>query len=301
MILLDYSAVAIANIMFSIKREGEILTNPFALHMILNSIRRANKQFSSEFGSMIICCDGGNNWRKRVFPFYKYKRKKDKKMSDVDWDLIYECLDFAKKEINDGFPYQVVEDNEAEADDIIGILAKHSTNTKEHTVVVSNDKDFVQRHSEFVCQWRPCEKAFVRNPDPKLFLKELILRGDSDDGVPNIKSPDNIFTLDGVKQKSMFKKELDIWLYDDDNMFLEELDIKIAKTFKKGETINSIPSKNFVRNRQLIDLDYTPSHIKDRIMNSFNKGTKKANKSKMVKFFMKNKLRFLQERINDFM
>lgn len=305
MILLDYSAVGIANIMRAIKKDGEILTEGFALHMILNSIRRANKMFRKEFGTMVVCCDNRSNWRDWAFDFYKWKRKNDKKDSDIDWDLVYACLDYTKKELEIGFPYLVLEEYNAEADDIIGALARYSTDNQKPTVVVSNDKDFIGSHSEFVCQYRPVEQAFVRNENPKRFLKELIIRGDSDDGVPNIKSQDDIFTIDGKRQRSIFQKELDIWLDDEYNTFLEELDIKFKKVYEKElkkdkKAVKVVPSVNFVRNTKLIDLTNTPDEIVDNVILKFQKGRQRANKPKMTKFFMKHKLRYLHEKMNDF-
>jgi hypothetical protein len=285
MILLDYSAVAIANIMISIKRDKEKLTKEFALHTILNSIRKSYKQHKTKYGTMVICCDSKRNWRKDVYEFYKYKRRKDKKNSDIDWDLIYECLDFTKKEINEGFPYLVIEEDNCEADDIIGVLAKYATKNKKPTVIVSNDKDFIQLHSNYVCQWRPIEQAFVRHPRPEEFLKELIIRGDSEDGIPNIKSPDDIFTLEGKRQKPIYKKDLDNWLHDEGNMFLYE---------------NEEWLENYNRNKRLIDLSYTPDKCCHSIIEKFETGRQRANKPKMIKFFMKHRLRYLHEKIQDF-
>ena len=283
MILLDYSAVAIANMMVALKKDGEQLTEFFALHMILNSIRRSNKKFSKEFGTMVICCDDKTNWRKDEFEYYKYKRRKDKEDSDVDWDFIYKCLDYVQEELHNGFPYSVITVDNAEADDVIGALANYATDKEKQTVIISNDKDFVQLHSDYVCQWRPCEEAFVRNPEPKVFLKELILRGDTDDGIPNIKSPDNHFTLEGKRQKSMYTKDVDIWKYDESNA--------------------SIPDEfmdNYYRNMKLIDLTFTPKEIKLESIKLFEEQRQRANKPKMIKFFMKHRLRYLHENINDF-
>jgi len=285
MILLDYSAVAIANMMVAINRDSEQLTEHFALHMILNSIRKSYKQHKNDFGTMVICCDSDFNWRKKHFPFYKYKRRKDKKESNIDWDLIYKCLDFVKNEIRNGFPYLVIEEHGCEADDIIGVLGRFATDMKKPTVIVSNDKDFIQLHSEYVCQWRPIEQAFVRNLDPKRFLKELIIRGDSEDGIPNIKSQDDIFTIEGKRQSPIYKKDLDIWLDDDDNTFLNE---------------NETWKRNYERNKLLIDLTITPAKLVTPIIVAFETGRQRANKPKMTKFFMKHRLRYLHEKINDF-
>ena len=269
--------------MVSIKREGEVLNDKFALHMILNSIRRANVKFSKKYGTMVICCDAKKNWRNDEFEFYKWKRKQDRKESDVDWKLIYKCLDFVKDALDADFPYSVITVDNAEADDVIGALARYATENDKNTVIVSNDKDFIQLHSKYVCQFRPIDQGFVRELEPKAFLKELVLRGDKDDGVPNIKSDDNHFTIAGKRQKSMFAKEVDVWKYEDN-------EDSIPKEF-----IN-----NYYRNQRLIDLTFTPESIKVDSVEQFIAGRQRANKPKMTKFFMKHQLRYLHERINDF-
>ena len=38
--------------------------------------------------------------------------------------MIYECLDYVKEELDNGFPYNVIEVDNAEADDVIGTLSK---------------------------------------------------------------------------------------------------------------------------------------------------------------------------------
>jgi 5'-3' exonuclease len=293
MILLDYSAVAIAGMMIAIKRDGEYLTKEFALHMILNSIRKANKKFHREYGEMIICCDAKSNWRKEVFPQYKFKRKKLKETDDIDWALIYECLEYTKNIIKKGFPYRVIEVNRTEADDIIGELSRLSTSNKEKSVIISNDKDFCQLINAYVDQFRPATEEYVNIPDTKRFLKELIIRGDTSDGIPNIKSNDDIFTLEGKRQTSIFKKELIIWLDDEYNEFLDPLDEKLKDKTNVKE--------NFRRNNTLINLDCTPENLKKNIREEYNNTKVNINKKVMTEFFMDNKLRYLHEKINDFM
>ena len=59
MILLDYSQIALANIIVQKIDDEELIR-----HMILNSIRMYNKKYRDEYGQMVICCDGFNTWRK---------------------------------------------------------------------------------------------------------------------------------------------------------------------------------------------------------------------------------------------
>lgn len=288
MILLDYSAISIATIAVvantdpDVKRTG--IDKQYALHIILNSIRRYNKMFRGDYGEMIICCDSPYNWRKKVFEYYKYKRRQEKKKSSLDWDMIYECIEYAKSALSDGFPYLVIEHMMCEADDIIGTLARYATNKKEKTVIVSNDKDFVQLHSDFVCQWRPCIDGYYNVPDIDAYMKEMYIRGDRDDGIPNIKSPYDIFTQEGKRQKPIYKKEIEKWIKDDDLSFLDTPELKAR----------------YKRNKILIDLTYTPKAYQKEIINIYENRELRKNKKKMIAFFIKHRLKELQNKLNDF-
>ena len=259
-----------------------------------------NRLISDGYTHFLVALDPiGKTHRHDIYAEYKGKRKATPQELKMQFPLMEKYLDAL------GVYYYRQE--KYEADDIIGVLAWYATTIlKEPTVMVSNDKDFIQCHSEYVCQYRPIEEGFVRHLEPQKFLKELIIRGDSDDGVPNIKSPDNIFTIKGSRQKSIFQKDLDIWLNDDDCLFLNELDVKFEELYEKElkkdkNAVKIVPSTNFYRNEQLIDLSSTPDEIVNNIIAKFEENTQKVNKPKMIKFFMKHRLRYLHERINDFM
>ena len=72
MILIDYNAVAIGNLVVQRLDVEENLLR----HMILNSIRMYRQKFQNEYGEVVIVADGQANWRRDVFPQYKYKRRK---------------------------------------------------------------------------------------------------------------------------------------------------------------------------------------------------------------------------------
>ena len=80
MILLDYSQIALSNIIVQKLNDEDMIR-----HMILNSIRMYNKKYRHEYGQMVICADGANTWRRDYFPQYKGMRKKNRKESDQDW------------------------------------------------------------------------------------------------------------------------------------------------------------------------------------------------------------------------
>ena len=57
MILMDFSGIAVATIAVNKVNDENMLR-----HMMLNSVRMYNKKFRDQYGQMIICCDGANNW-----------------------------------------------------------------------------------------------------------------------------------------------------------------------------------------------------------------------------------------------
>jgi len=87
MILLDYSQIALSNIIVRKLNDESMIR-----HMILNSIRMYNKRYRDEYGQMVICADGMNTWRKDYFPHYKANRKKGRDNSDQDWTEIFRIL-----------------------------------------------------------------------------------------------------------------------------------------------------------------------------------------------------------------
>ena len=84
MILVDFSAIAVANIAVQkLNEEGMIR------HMILNTLRMYRKKFKSEYGELVLACDGPNNWSKSVYPEYKANHRKTRDESSFDWDAAF--------------------------------------------------------------------------------------------------------------------------------------------------------------------------------------------------------------------
>jgi hypothetical protein len=247
--------------------------------MILNSIRSYKTKFGSEYGEIIIACDNTNYWRKKAFPYYKANRKKNRSESEMDWKAIFECLNKIRSELKEYFPYRVIDVESAEADDIIGTLAREFN---DNILILSGDKDFIQLHSfGNVKQYDPVRKKWIKHENPERYLEEHILKGDSGDGVPNVLSPDNCFVI-GERQKPLTQKKIDSFI---------ELGIE-------GKFDHPI-YKNYRRNKYLIDLGSIPIEIKDKIIDQYNSQTNK-DKSKLMNYFINNKLKNLMENIGDF-
>jgi hypothetical protein len=252
-------------------------------HMILNSLRSYKVKFGAEYGEMVIACDNTNYWRKQVFPYYKANRKKNQEKSDMDWKAIFECMNKIRSELKEYFPYRVIEIETAEADDIIGTLVKNFGNVigGEPILILSGDKDFIQLQVYGnVKQYDPTRKKWVSHKNPEGFLKEHIMKGDSSDGVPNILSSDNVFVV-GERQRPLTAKKMEKYLRMNPN------------------EMESIIARNYFRNAQLIDLNYIPDQIKEKVMESYEIQANK-DRSKLMNYFIANRLKNLTESISEF-
>ena len=185
-------------------------------------------------------------------------------------------------------PYKVIEVETCEADDIIATLIKRvrrvvSPAHEKKVLILSGDKDFIQLHKENVKQYNPVLNKYVgKGENPAEYLIEHILKGDRSDGIPNILSDDNVF-VEGRRQKPLSKKKLNNWVND----------VFFYTHFTEEE------NKNYNRNRKLIDLNYIPQNIEDKINNEFN-DVKVATRDKILGYFINKKLKTLIEVIDEF-
>jgi hypothetical protein len=251
-------------------------------HMVLNSIRMYKTKFGPDFGEFVIACDNKNYWRRQLFPYYKANRKKSQAESELDWKAIFECLGKIRAELKEFFPYRVIDVESAEADDIIGTLCQEFGNTNEKILILSGDKDFQQLQQYInVQQYDPVRKKKIICNDPERFLLEHIIKGDSGDGIPNILSDDNSFVV-GKRQSPVTQKKLD-------TLAALNLDGKYDH-----------PNfRNYIRNKQLIDLTQIPANVRQNILESYtSQGGKKS--PNLLNYFIVNRLRNLTDSIGDF-
>ena len=145
MILVDLNQVMISNLMAQIHGRGDIdVSEDLLRHMVLNSLRANRVKFNEKYGELVICCDDTNNWRKKLFPYYKAHRKKARDTSDYDWPHIFNCLNNVRDELKEFFPYKVIQIDTAEADDVIGVLCHEfgkQLGEGEPILILSGDKD----------------------------------------------------------------------------------------------------------------------------------------------------------------
>jgi len=279
MILIDLNQVLLAGLMAQIANQKGKLDESLIRHMILNIIRTHVRNFKSEYGEVVLCCDNRKYWRKEYFPFYKAGRKKTREKSDLDWHLIFDMLAKFKVELKENFPYKVIDVEGAEADDIIGTLVPiYSAHLK--ILILSSDGDFLQlQNYKNVKQYNPSQKKYVVSENPVMDLKEKIIRGDKGDGIPNMLSPSDCFVRD-LRQKPITQKTLEKYLNED------------VKNFSYEEAVN------FGRNQTLIDLSFIPQEIKEKIINSYEETI--PAKGKLLNYFIEHKLKNLMEVIEEF-
>ena len=281
MILLDFSQTMIGSFM-AMGKGNVVVEEDLLRHTVLNTIRQYKLTHRHIYDSgagpgLVICCDSPKNWRKKSFPEYKANRKKHRENDTTDWKSLFQFLDEMIEDLRNYFPYYVVRVEGAEADDVIGVLNEHvATNP---TLIISSDKDFLQLQKyQGVSQWSPLTKTWVKG-DPEESLWEKMIKGDAGDGVPNIFSPDDMFTTEGKRQRPITKKKLELWKNDDSD-WTEDM------------------HRNFHRNKTMVDLSQTPESIRINIINQYREQTPKHGK--LMGYFTEKRLKNLMEHIGDF-
>ena len=138
MILIDLSQIMVASTMMSMGKDQSQVDINMVRHMVLNSLRMYRTKYHKEYGELVLCCDGRHSWRRDHFPQYKASRKTNREADSRDWTQIFGCLDTIKSELREFFPYKYLEIDEAEADDIIGVLASRASSEK--IMIISGKK-----------------------------------------------------------------------------------------------------------------------------------------------------------------
>lgn len=290
MMILDLNQVLISNLMMSIKMGcGCEVNEDHIRYMVLNSIRTNRMKFSNKFGELIIAADDMNYWRRDSFPYYKAARKKNRDKSPHDWKAIFTILSMIREEILEYLPYRLIRIDQAEADDVIATLVQFYGRELggDPILILSADKDFqqLQKYSN-VEQYDPTRKRWLKCNSPRRFLMEHIIRGDVGDGVPNIRSDDDVFIVSNKRQKPCAEVKVSAWL--------DELNSKDAK-----DVFDEALYRNWCRNKRLVDLTEIPDNIRAAVLKSYHEQANQS-RSKLFNYFIKYQLRNLTECISDF-
>ena len=299
MIIVDFNQTAISTLMAELAGRTDVeIRKDLIRHMIVNAIRSYKVKFGEKYGEMVIACDNRKYWRKDKFPHYKASRKKARKDSGLDWKLIFDTLAEIRAELHQFFPYQVIDVEGAEADDVIATLTAWSQTNNlrqdgmfggaepEPVLILSGDHDFIQlQRYKNVSQFSPIHKKWIK-PEGSInaYLMEHIIKGDKGDGIPNILSPDDCFITE-TRQKPVSSKKLAEWVKLNPDDFHVHVD--------------DAASRNFNRNRYLIDFDYIPDTVRNGIVEAWTTQPRK-DRSQLLNYFMENKMKNMIESLGDF-
>jgi 5'-3' exonuclease len=297
MIIVDFNQTAISTLMAELAGRTDVeIRKDLIRHMIINAIRSYKVKFGAEFGEMVIACDNRHYWRKDKFPYYKASRKKARQDSGFDWKLIFDTLSEIRAELAAFFPYQVIDVEGAEADDVIAVLAQWTQDNAfiqegldevpQPVLILSGDHDFIQLQKfKNVSQFSPIHKKWVK-PDSTInsYLMEHIVKGDKGDGIPNILSEDDTFVAD-KRQKPVTSKKLEAWQQISIDDFHNHVEADVAR--------------NFQRNRYLIDFEYIPDAVRNNIVAAWTTQPKK-DRSQLLNYFMEHKMKNMIDHLGEF-
>jgi 5'-3' exonuclease len=281
MLILDLNQTMLSTLMAQIGGHTDVeIKEDLLRHMILNVIRSLKMKFGHEYGELVIACDDRDYWRKKIFPYYKANRKKAREDSELDWKTIFESLNKIREELKEYFPYRVLHVQSAEADDIIASLVMD--NPEEKILILSGDKDFAQLQKfTHVKQYDPVRKTFLEHSNPTKYLAEHIMSGDRGDGIPNFLSNDNCLVI-GERQKKLGATKIAKWIDLPLNEFCDETMLR-----------------NYMRNKQLIDLSLVPQNIREDVRSQYTEQSGKK-RDKLFDYFMHHKLKHLMPSIGEF-
>lgn len=217
---------------------------------------------------VILAVDSKNSWRKLYWTRYKSHRKSAREKLDFDWETFFNTVDEFLEEIKTHIPFKVISANQAEADDVIGILVMSHPQIKYR--IVSTDADFLQLYEpNRVEVYNPTKQEFQKHPNPELYIVEQCLVGQAKDNIYNIKTP-----LD--------------WPEDRRKPGFGEVAFNKVLAFGWKEWLeeNSL-NERFEFNRNLIDFKRIPPTIKKRVLSSYE-GYKKCDLDNIREFFKKH-------------
>ena len=257
MILVDANQIAISHLMVRHKIENGIHIESVR-KSIIRVLARIHRRFRDDYGDLVLCYDSKNYWRREIFPFYKKNRKQEREKSKYDWGEVFSVLNTIRDEIKDHFPYQVIQVESAEADDVIASLVHKNSEDEspESTLILSADKDFIQLHKfDFVKQYDPIRNKWITHENPVQYLQEHIIKGDRSDGIPNILTCDDAIVT-GKVQKKMSKEK-----------------IASLASMNPQDFTNFIRLRNWKRNSQLIDLEQIPEEVVNKILMTYETTT----------------------------
>jgi 5'-3' exonuclease len=249
-----------------------------SLHVILNSVRKAWKDFD---GSHVIFCLEGRSWRKDYYAPYKRNRQDARdalSVKDAEEDKVFwETFDDFKNYIHEKTNCTVLQHPQLEADDLIaGWVQSHPD---DNHVIISTDGDFAQLIAPNVKQYNGVTGVTTTHegyfdekgkrvkdkktgeekaaPNPEWLLFEKCMRGDTSD---------NVFSAyPGVRTKGTKNKVGLTEAFEDRNSKGWAWNNMMLQRWTDHEGAEHRVLDDYSRNITLCDLTAQPENIKQVI------------------------------------
>jgi len=241
-------------------------------HIVLNAF--FYNSLEKNPSKIIIAVDERNSWRKKVYSGYKENRAKSREDSLVDFGTFFPIMNEFINNLKEMFPnVYILKVNECEADDIIAVLTAELAKDDNRIELISTDKDFYQLHKfKNFKQFNPIKKEYVVSMNPKKDLEVKILTGDKGDDIPAVRE-----RLGEKTAEKLLNEGLEELLQDE------------------------VVKKNFIRNRELIDFDYIPANLKEKIIQEYkNYPLNTMDRSIIWAWLLREKLKKLADEFQKF-
>jgi 5'-3' exonuclease len=254
-----------------------------SLHVILNSVRKAWKDFD---GKHVIFALEGRSWRKDYYEPYKRNRQVARDAlspKDAEEDKIFwETFDEFKSFLNDKTNCTVLQHPRLEADDLIaGFIQSHPN---DNHVIISTDGDFAQLIAPNVKQYNGVSGVTTTHegyfdekgkkvkdkktgeekgaPDPEWLIFEKCMRGDTSD---------NVFSaFPGVRTKGTKNKVGLTEAFEDRNTKGWAWNNLMLQRWTDHEGVEHRVLEDYTRNRVLCDLTAQPDDVKQIIASTIS-------------------------------
>lgn len=198
---------------------------------------------------VVIACDHKKSWRKKYYEGYKAQRKERRDKDDLDYSTFYEFLNSFIAELQSVMPFMTLQIPNLEGDDIIAQLVKMNHHDNDITFVTA-DQDYYQlMQYDNVSMYDPLKKILINKSRAEALndLEVKILMGDKSDNIPACRPK--------LGQKTA-----------------EKLILGEPWTKKSGLTLDDLMNesefkKNYDRNTKLINMNYCPKGLVDRLKN----------------------------------
>lgn len=272
----------ISNIFFEVvhsyySKESKPLTKDLLRGLMLERLAFFGRKFKKYSDKQILAFDSRNGyWRRDYFKPYKVNRKLKRDQDEkIDWNTILTYFNEIVEEWKVSLPFYCLQIDKAEADDIFATICFRYALSENHILIISSDEDIVQLQTHYsnISQYSLKRRAMITKENTKYDLFDHIVKGDSGDGIPNIKSHENILIEKTEKQKSIYKTELDKW----------RVNFRYPEKFCDEQML-----ERFKVNQMIIDFGSIPMEIIDAIDSAYK--NYKLPKQKMFDYFIKHRL-----------